>query len=484
MFGRPTTRHRRVGAWIVLALALAASRPAFGQLLSWGVAAFRQGNVRCTYAVYADRGSRGGYWIRIWGTPSGTVGILNIGLNSDESGWRSFTFVQYETGGRHFTLQGGADQPSTWREVCWGQLAIALNTVNPQGGAPIINAACSGFLRVTHYPTGFGHYRQEVGGWTDVTFTPMGANWPALTAFLQQIGAPGAGGAAGGVAPTAPVRGLLSWGIAAFNRGSVRCTYAVYADPGVRSGYWIRIWGSPSGMGGIMNIGGHAPDEPPWRKFNYVLYETGGRHFTLQGGMDEPSTWRENHWGQMFIALNSVNPPGGFPIVSAACSGFVRSTHIPTGFGHYRVEVGGWADVVFNPTGANWPLLAAFLNQPATGAPRGGGGPTPPRLTNVVVNKSPVQVRIWDHGQEDGDIVQLFINGKPVQQLRLTRAGATLSFPLAYGQHRLDVRALNEGSTSPNTASISISGVVQGNPQQRWSLKTGQTDGLTITVGR
>jgi len=44
------------------------------------------------------------------------------------------------------------------------------------------------------------------------------------------------------------------------------------------------------------------------------------------------------------------------------------------------------------------------------------------------------------------------------------------------------VRALNEGTDKPNTASISVTGVVKGQPRQSWRLKTGQTTGMMITV--
>ena len=104
-------------------------------------------------------------------------------------------------------------------------------------------------------------------------------------------------------------------------------------------------------------------------------------------------------------------------------------------------------------------------------------------LTNVSVNRSPVHIKMWDHGSEDGDIVQIFVNGQFYRQLRLTKGPATVTLPLAFGNHRLEVRAVNEGSDSPNTASISITGVVRGKPQQSWRLKTGQTAGMWITVG-
>ena len=113
----------------------------------------------------------------------------------------------------------------------------------------------------------------------------------------------------------------------------------------------------------------------------------------------------------------------------------------------------------------------------STGGGNGGG------LSNVSVKTSPVHIRLWDHGTQDGDIVQLFVNGTYYRQIQLAKGGTTVSLPLAYGQHRLEVLAMNEGSDGPNTASIAITGVVRGKPEQSWSLKTGQRAGMWINVG-
>jgi len=89
---------------------------------------------------------------------------------------------------------------------------------------------------------------------------------------------------------------------------------------------------------------------------------------------------------------------------------------------------------------------------------------------------------MWDHAKQDGDIVDLYVDGRYLRRISLTNSGTSLSLQLAPGNHRFEVRALNEGTDKPNTAAISITGVVQGNPRQSWSLKTGQTTGMIITV--
>jgi hypothetical protein len=105
-------------------------------------------------------------------------------------------------------------------------------------------------------------------------------------------------------------------------------------------------------------------------------------------------------------------------------------------------------------------------------------------LSNVTVNTSPIYVKVWDHSKQDGDIVQVFLNGRFLRQVSLVKGGTTITLPLQYGQHRLEVLAMNQGSEGPNTASLSITGVVKGKPRQSWRLKTGQRAGMWITVGR
>lgn len=107
-----------------------------------------------------------------------------------------------------------------------------------------------------------------------------------------------------------------------------------------------------------------------------------------------------------------------------------------------------------------------------------------PPLTDVSTNRSPVIMKLWDHGTQDGDIVQIYINGRYYKTVHLTRAGTTLRLPLRFGKHRFQVKAMNTGRVGPNTASMSINGVTFGKSSQRWSLKTGQVAGMYINVHR
>jgi hypothetical protein len=106
-------------------------------------------------------------------------------------------------------------------------------------------------------------------------------------------------------------------------------------------------------------------------------------------------------------------------------------------------------------------------------------------LSNVTVNTSPIYIDVWDHGtQKDGDAIQIFVNGTLRKTVRLTRNKTRIKLPLAFGNHRLEVRALDQGKVGLNTASMSIIGVVKGKSTQSWNLSTGQRATMWITVGR
>jgi len=114
-----------------------------------------------------------------------------------------------------------------------------------------------------------------------------------------------------------------------------------------------------------------------------------------------------------------------------------------------------------------------------------GGAVTPPAddpgLTDVTVNRSLITVSVWDHSQIDGDRVDVYLNGRLIRHnVLLQRQKTSFNLQIGRGVNTLSIRALNEGSSSPNTASMEISHVIQGKRQQQWKLKTGQTGSLRI----
>ena len=297
------------------------------------------------------------------------------------------------------------------------------------------------------------------------------ANVLAVAAFCLVVGF--------GSSCFAQMGGIISQGRVYL--GQTPHTYATVLDASSPMGYYVRVWLDGQS---VMSLW------PTERQGNlvtayYHVYGTMGQHWTLRGGADRTRYWTPRTAGMMQLDFGPI-PQNLFPIVNAPVSGRGRQTyrgHRGAGTKWYPVRANWWG-VRFVPTGvfpaafAQWQQLVQAIN-------RLRNQPKPKKnLTNVTVNRSPVTLRLWDHGKQDGDIVQVFVDGRFYKQIRLTKGGITLSLPLTYGQHRFEVRAMNEGTDKPNTASMSIGGVTQGQARQSWSLKTGQTAGMTINVVR
>lgn len=102
----------------------------------------------------------------------------------------------------------------------------------------------------------------------------------------------------------------------------------------------------------------------------------------------------------------------------------------------------------------------------------------------------PLEFKIFDHGQEDGDIVTLEVrsaNGVDVgpMDITLTKSGELFAPTVAEGPVEIKLIAVNEGSVSPNTGALNIlSTVTDGPSNQEFNLKKGETGILRITAGR
>ena len=110
-------------------------------------------------------------------------------------------------------------------------------------------------------------------------------------------------------------------------------------------------------------------------------------------------------------------------------------------------------------------------------------GVTPQNLTDVTVDRNDVTITVWDHGAEDVDIITIYLNGKVLKSnLKLTNKKQTFQVKLSQGQNRFEVEAVNEGSTPPNTATVEISNVTKGKPNQVYERKTGQRASMNLTA--
>lgn len=80
-------------------------------------------------------------------------------------------------------------------------------------------------------------------------------------------------------------------------------------------------------------------------------------------------------------------------------------------------------------------------------------------IANISFNSSRLTIRAYDHGQQDGDIISLYLNGKPVlQEHQLTNRKQTFTVYLEQDEtNDLFLFAINEGDIPPNTVALEIS---------------------------
>lgn len=157
-------------------------------------------------------------------------------------------------------------------------------------------------------------------------------------------------------------------------------------------------------------------------------------------------------------------------------------------FGNVVTPPSGTFDVWDNDTNY-WVLWAssgdsncyaeqAIQVDPDSISPSGSG------LSDVDVDRRDVTISVRDHASVDGDRIDLFVNGnKVLSNYTLTSSSYGVAVKLNSGENSVEVVALNEGSSSPNTVEVSVSNVVKGNPVQvSTGLKTGQSETFKIVA--
>jgi hypothetical protein len=104
-------------------------------------------------------------------------------------------------------------------------------------------------------------------------------------------------------------------------------------------------------------------------------------------------------------------------------------------------------------------------------------------LSDVTVSARSISITLTDDGSlVDGDRVDVYLNGVKVidDHTLVGGAGTVFSLDLLSGSNELRVVALNEGTSSPNTAQLAISDVSVGEALQSWRLLTGESGSLVI----
>lgn len=105
-------------------------------------------------------------------------------------------------------------------------------------------------------------------------------------------------------------------------------------------------------------------------------------------------------------------------------------------------------------------------------------------LTDIGISGFNLSYIMRDYSLEDGDIVDVTITqfGRTLfyQRVNLLNAGTEFNINLMPGVASVEIYAVNEGYSSPNTAAIKIDEVVEGEGDQTYSLSTGETATLRV----
>lgn len=86
-----------------------------------------------------------------------------------------------------------------------------------------------------------------------------------------------------------------------------------------------------------------------------------------------------------------------------------------------------------------------------------------------------IKIVCRDHGEEDGDRVRISNNGSVVHNdIYLTNAPRSYWLTLGFGINRVEISALNEGSSGPNTAEFEVyDDAGHRVAEKEWNLRTG-----------
>ena len=101
---------------------------------------------------------------------------------------------------------------------------------------------------------------------------------------------------------------------------------------------------------------------------------------------------------------------------------------------------------------------------------------------SITVSQRNINVSVKSNlGTPDGDSINLYVNGaKMLDSYVLTGSDMVVAVSLSSGMNYIAIEAKNEGTTPPNTGTITISNVTDGNSTHTWSLTAGNTGYLDM----
>ena len=102
-------------------------------------------------------------------------------------------------------------------------------------------------------------------------------------------------------------------------------------------------------------------------------------------------------------------------------------------------------------------------------------------MDDITVSKKIITVTFWDHGKEDGDMIDILINGKVAfPGITLKTAHQSRTITMNASVIVVGFKALNVGSIAPNTATVTFSSVTAGKETQQYTLTKDQEANMNV----
>ena len=105
-------------------------------------------------------------------------------------------------------------------------------------------------------------------------------------------------------------------------------------------------------------------------------------------------------------------------------------------------------------------------------------------FSDVTVSQRNIRITMYDHGAVDGDEVRITLNGRTIvsKHSLVGPPGTTWSITLNNGSNTIQVTALSEGYSSPNTATLVLSNVTQGKSTQTYRIDKNESASLIVAA--
>ena len=103
-------------------------------------------------------------------------------------------------------------------------------------------------------------------------------------------------------------------------------------------------------------------------------------------------------------------------------------------------------------------------------------------LGRIETNSRNIRIECRDHSYVDGDMVRLYVNDVVIRSSIALRAGYyAIDIVLEDGFNRVDIKALNQGTSGPNTAEFNVYDA-SGNilASKEWNILTGYVATLVV----